>query len=132
MTPKMKSFRFKCDLSERFINIGSKSDIIEPVLSWTKFIAHNELSKTRGKKQAELKGIPKLEDANDTRTLLAFSTCYFLIVYVKQVCNVLFMIFRCALILTKEDSAKSLSVSGLGMIGRDYYGAFPLRGKCST
>lgn len=27
------------------------------------------------------------------------------------------------------DSAKALAVSGLGVVGRDYYGVFPLKGK---
>jgi len=33
------------------------------------------------------------------------------------------------LIVTEGDSAKALAVSGLSVIGRDYYGVFPLRGK---
>lgn len=36
---------------------------------------------------------------------------------------------ECTLILTEGDSAKSLAVSGFGVIGRDRYGVFPLRGK---
>lgn len=36
---------------------------------------------------------------------------------------------RCTLILTEGDSAKALAVSGLGVVGRDDYGVFPLRGK---
>lgn len=35
----------------------------------------------------------------------------------------------CTLILTEGDSAKTLAVSGLGVVGRDKYGVFPLRGK---
>ena len=35
----------------------------------------------------------------------------------------------CTLILTEGDSAKSLAVAGLSVIGRDNYGVFPLRGK---
>lgn len=35
----------------------------------------------------------------------------------------------CTLIITEGDSAKSLAVSGLSVIGRDYYGVFPLKGK---
>ena len=35
----------------------------------------------------------------------------------------------CTLILTEGDSAKTLAVSGLGIVGRDRYGVFPLRGK---
>ena len=33
----------------------------------------------------------------------------------------------CTLILTEGDSAKTLAVAGLGVIGRDYYGVYPLK-----
>nr|XP_022901455.1 DNA topoisomerase 2 [Onthophagus taurus] len=108
MTSQIKSFGSKCTLSEKFINAVTKSGIIESVLSWAKFKEQKELSKAGGKKQAKLKGIPKLEDANQAGTKNAL---------------------KCTLILTEGDSAKSLAVSGLGVIGRDYYGVFPLRGK---
>ena len=36
---------------------------------------------------------------------------------------------QCTLILTEGDSAKSMAISGLSVIGRDKYGVFPLRGK---
>jgi len=36
---------------------------------------------------------------------------------------------ECTLILTEGDSAKSLAVAGLGVIGRERYGVFPLKGK---
>lgn len=36
---------------------------------------------------------------------------------------------QCTLILTEGDSAKTLAVSGLGVVGRDRFGVFPLRGK---
>lgn len=35
----------------------------------------------------------------------------------------------CTLILTEGDSAKALAVAGLGVVGRDFFGVFPLRGK---
>ncbi len=35
----------------------------------------------------------------------------------------------CTLILTEGDSAKALAESGLGVVGRDNFGVFPLRGK---
>ena len=35
----------------------------------------------------------------------------------------------CTLIITEGDSAKSLAMSGLSVVGRDYYGVFPLKGK---
>ena len=58
--------------------------------------------------QSKLVGISKLDDANMAGTSQAH---------------------RCTLILTEGDSAKSLAVSGLGVVGRDYYGVFPLKGK---
>ncbi len=36
---------------------------------------------------------------------------------------------QCSLILTEGDSAKGFAISGMNVVGRDYYGAFPLRGK---
>lgn len=36
---------------------------------------------------------------------------------------------HCTLILTEGDSAKSLAMSGLSVVGRDKYGVFPLKGK---
>jgi DNA topoisomerase-2 len=53
-------------------------------------------------------GLPKLEDANDAGTKNSLD---------------------CTLILTEGDSAKTLAVAGLGVVGRDKYGVFPLRGK---
>ena len=35
----------------------------------------------------------------------------------------------CTLILTEGDSAKSLAVAGISVVGRDRYGVFPLKGK---
>ncbi|KAJ7071601.1 type II DNA topoisomerase [Mycena amicta] len=36
---------------------------------------------------------------------------------------------NCTLILTEGDSAKTLAIAGLGVVGRDNFGVFPLRGK---
>ena len=36
---------------------------------------------------------------------------------------------KCTLILTEGDSAMTFAMSGLNVVGRDYYGVFPLRGK---
>lgn len=53
-------------------------------------------------------GIPKLEDANDAGSKHSLD---------------------CTLILTEGDSAKTVAVTGLAVVGRDKYGVFPLRGK---
>ena len=55
-----------------------------------------------------MQGIPKLDDANEAGGRNSM---------------------ECTLILTEGDSAKTLAVSGLGVVGRDHYGVFPLRGK---
>lgn len=91
-----------------YISQVSKCGIVEAVLSWAKFKAQTQLQKQSGKKQSKLKGVPKLEDANDAGTRNSID---------------------CTLILTEGDSAKSLAVSGLGVVGRDKFGVFPLRGK---
>ncbi|XP_045766849.1 DNA topoisomerase 2-like isoform X1 [Maniola jurtina] len=108
MTLQAKSFGSKCALSEKFITAVTKSGLVEMVLTWAKFKAQTELVKASGKKQSKLKGIPKLEDANDAGTKNAH---------------------LCTLILTEGDSAKTLVVSGLSVVGRDHYGVFPLKGK---
>uniref|UniRef100_A0A0K0F960 DNA topoisomerase 2 n=1 Tax=Strongyloides venezuelensis TaxID=75913 RepID=A0A0K0F960_STRVS len=36
---------------------------------------------------------------------------------------------ECSLFLTEGDSAKALVIAGLSVIGKDYYGVFPLKGK---
>jgi DNA topoisomerase-2 len=58
--------------------------------------------------EPRLIGMAKLSDANSAGTRLAKD---------------------CTLILTEGDSAKALAVAGLGVVGRDFFGVFPLRGK---
>lgn len=108
MTLQAKSFGSKCTFTDKFITSISRCGIVESVLTWAKFKAQNDLAKTSGKKKVNIKGIPKLEDANEAGSRESH---------------------LCTLILTEGDSAKSLAVSGLGVVGRDHYGVFPLRGK---
>ncbi|XP_023133313.2 DNA topoisomerase 2-beta isoform X1 [Amphiprion ocellaris] len=145
MTLQTKSFGSKCLLSEKFIRavrtfltcfqisivFGSSNltydgctsimkerfchpqatncGIVESILNWVKFKAQTQLNKKCSSvKHSKIKGIPKLDDANDAGGKHSS---------------------ECTLILTEGDSAKSLAVSGLGVIGRDRYGVFPLRGK---
>ena len=109
MSLEVKHFGSSCQLSEKFINQVSKSGIVESVLSWVRFKALEKMDKQCHKsKHAKLKGIPKLDDANDAGTKNSQ---------------------HCTLILTEGDSAKSLAVAGLGVVGRDRFGVFPLRGK---
>uniref|UniRef100_A0A8C9W9Z3 DNA topoisomerase 2 n=1 Tax=Scleropages formosus TaxID=113540 RepID=A0A8C9W9Z3_SCLFO len=109
MTLQTKLFGSKCVLSEKFIRAATNCGIVESILNWVKFKAQTQLNKKCSSvKYSKIKGIPKLDDANDAGGKHSS---------------------ECTLILTEGDSAKSLAVSGLGVIGRDRYGVFPLRGK---
>jgi len=109
MTLQSKNFGSKCVPNDKFFVAINKIGVIEAIMSWVKFKAQTELSKQcHSKKMSKLKGIPKLEDANDAGTRNSID---------------------CTLILTEGDSAKSLVVAGLGVVGRDKFGVFPLRGK---
>uniref|UniRef100_A0A8D2AW22 DNA topoisomerase 2 n=1 Tax=Sciurus vulgaris TaxID=55149 RepID=A0A8D2AW22_SCIVU len=109
MTLQAKSFGSTCQLSEKFIKAAIGCGIVESILNWVKFKAQVQLNKKcSAVKHNRIKGIPKLDDANDAGS--RNST-------------------ECTLILTEGDSAKTLAVSGLGVVGRDKYGVFPLRGK---
>ncbi|CAM4635516.1 unnamed protein product [Leuciscus chuanchicus] len=109
MTLQTKSFGSKCALTEKFIRSATNCGIVESILNWVKFKAQTQLNKKCSSvKHSKIKGIPKLDDANDAGGKHSSD---------------------CTLILTEGDSAKSLAVSGLGVIGRDRYGVFPLRGK---
>ena len=67
-----------------------------------------ELKKTDGAKKNKITGVPKLDDANWAGTAKSH---------------------ECTLIVTEGDSAKTLAVAGLSVVGRNAYGVFPLRGK---
>uniref|UniRef100_UPI0037E9A162 DNA topoisomerase 2-beta isoform X1 n=1 Tax=Semicossyphus pulcher TaxID=241346 RepID=UPI0037E9A162 len=109
MTLQTKSFGSKCLLSDKFVRAATNCGIVESILNWVKFKAQTQLNKKCSSvKHSKIKGIPKLDDANDAGGKHSSD---------------------CTLILTEGDSAKSLAVSGLGVIGRDRYGVFPLRGK---
>ncbi|MBN3308692.1 TOP2A topoisomerase, partial [Amia calva] len=109
MTLQQKSFGSTCPLSEKFIKSATSCGIVESIMNWVKFKAQTQLNKKCSSvKHTKIKGVPKLDDANDAGG--KNSNC-------------------CTLILTEGDSAKTLAVSGLGVVGRDRYGVFPLRGK---
>lgn len=103
-----KTFGSTCKLSEKFLKQVDKSEIVETILSFAKFKADRELKKKGGTKAKKITGIAKLDDANFAGGAKSKD---------------------CTLIITEGDSAKSLAMSGLSVVGRDYYGVFPLKGK---
>jgi DNA topoisomerase-2 len=106
-TPATK-FGSKGELSVKFIEKLYKTGLVDKVLAISQIQDVKTLQKTDGKKRSIIRGIPKLEDANWAGTSKS-----------KE----------CVLILTEGDSAASMAIGGLGEVGRDRYGVFPLKGK---
>ncbi|KAK4770618.1 hypothetical protein SAY87_031150 [Trapa incisa] len=108
LTLRQSNFGSKCELSDKFLHKVANSGIVDTLLSWANFKQSKDLKKTDGMKKENIRGIPKLEDANDAGGRNSD---------------------KCTLILTEGDSAKALAMAGLSVVGRDRYGVFPLRGK---
>jgi DNA topoisomerase II len=110
-TLKAHEFGSKFESTPKFIKSVLKTGIQDEVLAIAKFKELKELKKTDGARKSKIIGIPKLDDANFAGGARSE---------------------RCILIVTEGDSAKTLAVSGLSVVGRDLYGVFPLRGKCKN
>lgn len=107
MTLKASSFGSTCQLPDSVLNKIKKSPIIELIRNIHDKSEKTQLGKMSGSKVGRL-NIKKLDDANEAG---------------KRNSK------KCVLILTEGDSAKSMAVTGLSIVGRDFYGVFPLRGK---
>ena len=106
-TPSTK-FGSKCEVSDKFIEKMIKTSLIDRAMKLSEFKDNLGLQKVSGKKTTTIRGIDKLDDANKAGTPDSL---------------------KCTLILTEGDSAKALAIAGLSVVGRDYFGVFPLRGK---
>jgi len=106
-TTRVSEFGSKFTLNDDFTKKILKLGFVDALLAIAEAKEKKSLSKTDGKKVVRL-SIPKLDDANKAGTSDSL---------------------KCTLILTEGDSAKTTAVSGLSVVGRDYYGVFPLRGK---
>jgi DNA topoisomerase-2 len=107
LTTKVMNFGSTCDLPDKFIKKIIDTGLAELVMKFAEFKESNLLSKTDGKKVTSL-NIPKLDDAHWAGTKRSTEA---------------------TLILTEGDSAKSFATNGIQILGRDKYGAFPLKGK---
>ncbi|EGV63849.1 hypothetical protein CANTEDRAFT_104632 [Yamadazyma tenuis ATCC 10573] len=112
LTTKSNQFHSKASdklvISDNFITRILKTSIVDKIKSIANANEDKALQKADGSKKSRVKGQVKLVDANKAGTKEGH---------------------KCTLILTEGDSALSLAVAGLTVIGRDYYGCFPLRGK---
>jgi DNA topoisomerase-2 len=110
-TLKPQEFGSKFDPPKTFIKNILKTSIQNELMALSKFKEMKELKKSDGAMRSKITGIPKLDDANKAGTADSG---------------------KCTLIITEGDSAKTLAVAGLSVVGRDHYGVFPLRGKCKN
>jgi len=110
-TLKAQDFGSKFELPKTFVKNVLKTGIADELTALSKFKEMKELKKTDGARKSKITGIPKLDDANKAGTAQSG---------------------KCTLIVTEGDSAKTLAVAGLSVVGRDHYGVFPLRGKCKN
>jgi DNA topoisomerase-2 len=108
LTTPVAKFGSKCELSDKFIEKLARAGVVDRALEMLKGQDTKELAKTDGRKRGALRGYPKLEDAINAGTSKSG---------------------QCTLILCEGDSAKTFALSGLGVVGRDNYGIFPLKGK---
>ena len=108
LTLPQKQFGSKCEIPEAFMKRIMKTDIPNKIKEFARFKQNSSMKKMGGRKTARIHGIEKLVDANEAGKSKSS---------------------KCTLILTEGDSAKSMAVTGLSVIGRDLYGVFPLRGK---
>ena len=104
-------FGSTCELDDKFIDKVAKCGVLDRAMALSDFKEKASLSKTDGKKQTTIRGIPKLEDAYYAGSSKSTNTI---------------------LILTEGDSAKAFAMAGLSALtleNRKYYGVFPLKGK---
>ena len=101
-------FGSKPVLSKKFLKeCANYQELIDKILDANSKKENKDSKQTDGKKKNKII-VPKLDDANWAGTRKSD---------------------QCTLILTEGDSAKSMAIAGLSVIGRDRYGVFPLRGK---
>lgn len=105
-TPVAK-FGSKFEVSDKFMTALFKTGIADRASSLTAFHETKAAKKSDGKKTSRVI-VPKLNDANLAGTKHSQ---------------------ECTLILTEGDSAASMAIAGLSVVGRDKYGVFPLKGK---
>lgn len=106
-TPSTK-FGSKCDVSDKFIEKLAKMGVMDAACAITEVKENKAAKKTDGTKTKNIRGIPKLIDANWAGTEKSS---------------------ECTIIFCEGDSAKSGIVSGLSSEDRNIIGVYPMKGK---
>jgi len=109
LTTVKTKFGSECKLSEKMLDAVCKGELMLRIMDSHNNKTESLLNKNaKGKRSNRVTGLPKLEEANEAGGANAH---------------------LCTLVLTEGDSAKTLAISGFSVVGRDYWGVFPLRGK---
>lgn len=108
LTTKTSNYGSTCDISENLIKNLSKTGIVDSVVDFARMKEMTLLKKSDGKKERNIKNMPKLEKALWAGTRKSHLT---------------------RLILTEGDSAKPLGLIARSIVGAEYIGVFPLKGK---
>ena len=106
-TPSSK-FGSKCDVSDKFIEKIAKMGVMDAACALTEVKENKAAKKTDGTKSKNVRGIPKLTDANWAGTDKS-----------KE----------CIIIFCEGDSAKAGIISGLSSSDRNIIGVYPMKGK---
>jgi DNA topoisomerase-2 len=109
LTTKQSAFGSSPKLSDDTLKkIVTKLNLVSTIVEAQSAKDAKDNSKTDGKKQSRITGIPKLDDAVQAGTKDSA---------------------KCTLILTEGDSAKAMALSGLSQEQRKTFGVYPLKGK---
>jgi len=109
LTTKVSAFGSSPKLSDDTLKkIVTKLNLVSTIVEAQSVKDAKDNSKTDGKKQSRITGIPKLDDAVLAGTKDSA---------------------KCTLILTEGDSAKAMALSGLSQEQRKTFGVYPLKGK---
>jgi len=109
LTTPVAKFGSTFTVSETFIKkLAKAGGLLEEAQAVLDAKLSREAKKSDGKRSSNVRGIVKLEDASWAGTAKSA---------------------ECTLILTEGDSAASMAIAGLKVVGRERYGVFPLRGK---
>jgi DNA topoisomerase-2 len=106
-TPPSK-FGSKCDVTDKFIEKVAKLGVMDAACAITEIKENKAAKKSDGTKTKNIRGIPKLIDANFAGTDKS-----------KE----------CIIIFCEGDSAKAGIISGLSSDDRNYIGVYPMKGK---
>lgn len=98
----------ECDLSDKAYKAILKSEIVKSILEWVQMKEQLELNKMNKKAGGKTIRVDKLVDAHKAGTSEGW---------------------KAGLLLCEGDSAKNTALAGIAEVGRDYFGAFPLKGK---